>query len=1661
MTDTLYYDAEEGRYVSPDELSSGAYEPVPSAPEPSWGDVFSQMPYEAAASIVSPLGGAAKALGEWSDYEPLTQWGDEKRAQAQTAREMIRGELGLQPGSVKGYALDAASFIPLAAAGAVGGGVPLVALATGSQMADAYGNLRDRGVDVGRATTGASLEGAIGLPLNMIPYGSFAKPGRSFAGAVVRQMGLGGLTAPVQEFGNMAIESGVTGQAPDEQEFSQRLQDSLVMGTAGGAIMGPADYAGGKFRSRFSGKRTNPAAVDELYNQMQGPPIDQNQGLIQMAENPEITKKPYNPTSESNMIVDIPAESDPVVPFYRKGDSLRAQDAAPPDNGPIEIAGYSARTPEEQAAASQTLYELEYGMRQQGPDLSIDQAQPNPDAVIQQATGYSARSPRENERARQALARNESYEPTTPEDFFRPDEPIKVTGDPDPIDEQTIIPKPQPASEPVKAADQTESFPKAMGKEVSEPVDVAPAKEAPPRQEQSRLVDHSATQIEAKEIATRPDLMQFKMVDDTDTGTNKTDRIDGKFDHRKAGLLLLWEPKNPEEYGLAPGQRYIVANGHHRFELGSKQDVAAYNSQIVREADGYSANDARTLAAEINIADGKGTIYDQVKFLRGQAISRGKDEAMDRARSIGKGARKAQAIAFLAEDNLYTSFVAGRVTADQAEAIASGAPNNDDAQRAGIQTVIDEKGKITSEELKDTVEGIARELEDPGIEGEQGDMFGVKETGIAKARAESAAAHEMRRAVHERIYGLQGAAKKPEVLRAEGVPIDDPAALKTKLKDLAVEKAKWEEWRKHPDLKQQVADRVKGNDTPLFSKKKPSSGERGSFSWKPVKEKIDKTWTKEGIDEVADALGIKEGVETQDQLSRSEPFFRGHVPTLAKLGVDAKIQKAIAERYRQMAIFPRTVAQKFTNFVATFDAGMNLSRNRDRIATDLAETARPYLSLEDTTRVDAVLEAARKAGPRFQLTPESLATLKSGGKPLQPAEIEAIMSVRQTMDQALNVLKSSMMAKGQSIEDPAARATYERKVYETVEAMRSENYVPFARFGKKYVAAFDKNGISHFSLHENDASFNKMRAQLKKQGIDINTGELLTAPDGFYDELPPELTARFAKFDADAAKVFPPEGFSKHFAEAKLVPGYDRTQFKRGVAEYIQGLSNFAAKQRAQGEFLSARAQIDPKAEPSLYAYAKRYSKYMLGNDPEGSAVRQFLTHYYLGANIKSAAVNLTQNLTTTLPNLMIHTNNPVGALRSGMSKAVRFLSPKLKEGLAKEHPELVADIHAALADGSLTEQMYREIGGIAKGQSGLKRIKSKILDATMYMFDSAEKFNRMTSFISAWDVASKKGMTGAERFKFAENFANDTQFIYNKANRPEMARGKAAIFFTFRLFAGNMQRLLRNNLEPGRYKAAAGMLVALGTLGGAGAIPIFKELEKGFEASGVDPRKAARELLGYGKAGDAALYGVPSLAGVSLSGPLSTGELAPGIEQGVAPAIVRTVMGVAADPFQRIGKAAWLHGLGNDGQAVETLLPEALRPVSKAIRAYNNNAYTSAKRERIVKNPTAGELALTAAGFQPMRLVRAYEQTHSMQLADAEARDNGNINYKIASALADKDQARVKELQAEARRKGIKITPSAIRQQYLSILYPQLGAVKRAPLKARGEMLKTSKAYD
>lgn len=298
----------------------------------------------------------------------------------------------------------------------------------------------------------------------------------------------------------------------------------------------------------------------------------------------------------------------------------------------------------------------------------------------------------------------------------------------------------------------------------------------------------------ASSIALRPDLMQFKRIDDPAHGTNAEDEIKGAWDNIKAGNMLLWEPVNRDEFNLVNGFRYILVNGHHRYLFGMDQKVEFFNAQILRESDGFSQVMARMRGAEANIADGKGTIFDQARYIRDMMLLEGRDAALVRAKAIGTRARRASAIAINSEDDLYISFINEQITAEQTEAIANAAPHDETNQRLGILQAV--KGMVPPN-LYNFIQAVKFTT---GCQADQSDLFGSNDAAIAQAEQLASRAANYQKGISEQIRAVQGAARRPELARKLGVDITDPQGVLNRVAQLKGDLERWNNWPVHPDL---------------------------------------------------------------------------------------------------------------------------------------------------------------------------------------------------------------------------------------------------------------------------------------------------------------------------------------------------------------------------------------------------------------------------------------------------------------------------------------------------------------------------------------------------------------------------------------------------------------------------------------------------------------------------------------------------------------------------------------------------------------------------------------------------------------------------------------------------------------------------------------------
>ena len=346
------------------------------------------------------------------------------------------------------------------------------------------------------------------------------------------------------------------------------------------------------------------------------------------------------------------------------------------------------------------------------------------------------------------------------------------------------------------------------------------------------------TRMNPNDIDVRPSEMQFKRIDDMATGTNKEEALSGQWDELKGGHILVWQPKG--------GGKPIVVNGHHRLELARENNVKSIEVKILKEDDpsapngiGWSKKDAFAKGAEINIAEGRGSIYDRVEVLRNDRTTLSKDEQIAKRNGVSKSAGKAYTISYDSEDNTFDAFTSRAINADQAEIIAKNAPNDYDIQAIGIRLA--KTGK-TGADLENTMQALKMIESDTKLVGKQLDMFGGADNELFK-RADDIAGivKGIKKDISDRILSVKGILKRPKQAGEMGAQLKDAYATEQEVKRLEAELSRWDKWyEESPDseIRQRIDKELKDKNLADTSQFTMGLGAKGEGKVEPPEDLI-------------------------------------------------------------------------------------------------------------------------------------------------------------------------------------------------------------------------------------------------------------------------------------------------------------------------------------------------------------------------------------------------------------------------------------------------------------------------------------------------------------------------------------------------------------------------------------------------------------------------------------------------------------------------------------------------------------------------------------------------------------------------------------------------------------------------------------------------------
>lgn len=341
-------------------------------------------------------------------------------------------------------------------------------------------------------------------------------------------------------------------------------------------------------------------------------------------------------------------------------------------------------------------------------------------------------------------------------------------------------------------------------------------------------------------IEVRNDLLpQFKANADPKTGVVRGKEIKGPWRQMTGEAITLWLPKG--------ASKFVVVTGRHRFDLAKRENLKTIDAQILLEEEGptpfhgWSAKKALVFDAESNILGNQGELEDYVNYFEAiGGLSREEAEARGLLRDI-KG-RRGYALARLASDDLRALWRAAKIDDASAAAIAEAAPENAIAQKAASEKYLQRKAArktISAAELQVLAKDAASDLAESRARGEQADqmdMFGGTEIG-RKWEARAGYVADKIDALKDFIASRRPLIRRFETATSTGTISAEKAKVEKEVADAEALLSRWEEYRKHDDLRAEVEQAISGDQGPAVDRSAPKRTEAEQFELLSISER--------------------------------------------------------------------------------------------------------------------------------------------------------------------------------------------------------------------------------------------------------------------------------------------------------------------------------------------------------------------------------------------------------------------------------------------------------------------------------------------------------------------------------------------------------------------------------------------------------------------------------------------------------------------------------------------------------------------------------------------------------------------------------------------------------------------------------------------------------
>ncbi|URI11059.1 PLxRFG domain-containing protein [Aquincola tertiaricarbonis] len=616
-------------------------------------------------------------------------------------------------------------------------------------------------------------------------------------------------------------------------------------------------------------------------------------------------------------------------------------------------------------------------------------------------------------------------------------------------------------------------------------------------------------------------------------------------------------------------------------------------------------------------------------------------------------------------------------------------------------------------------------------------------------------------------------------------------------------------------------------------------------------------------------------------------------------------------------------------------------------------------------------------------------------------------------------------------------AEIERKS-EQVAGLMARGYAPLMRFGKHTVTVTGPSGdVEFFGMYESLPAANRAARLLREDeafkdatvtqgvmsaeghrlfsGVSLDSLELFAEATGTADNEVYQAYLKLATSNRSALR---------RMIERKGIAGFSQDA-TRVLASFVTSNARMAAGNLHLAEAKKA-AEAIPKEQGDLRDDAIKLVDYVTKPQEEAAAARALLFTTFIGGSVASAAVNLTQPLTMTLPFL----SQFGGAVKAGR----RILAAAASVAAGKHPTAVAAALQRAEAGGIVSPQEIHHLQAEAMNAIGKHPMLKKAAFLWGSLFSLSEQFNRRVSFVAAYQTALQQDID--DPFTFAEQAVIETQGLYNRGNKANWARGPVgATAMTFKQFSTHYLEFLVRMWKSGpEGKKAVGVALAMLLLaGGADGLPFADDLNDLVDTIGqalgydLNSKRAKREFvakaLGLGDAAaEVATRGLTALPGmpIDLSLRMGMGNLLP-----ATGLFLRSNDDTSRDLLEVAGAAGGLAKMamtgttkllqGDAAGAGMAVAPVAIQNMAKALGMWETGEYRDTKGRKVM-DVDAVDGAMKFLGFQPAQVARESSRIGETQRTIQLAKNvEGELAGKWAQAQADGDSEGV-----EAARKAI-----------------------------------------